>query len=367
MTTEQLFIRRASSISTAVALTGTTLPEEIQWMPPGVHEVTAVSGDGKPWKSRVTVNESLANLVRRQFKAYMAKAEAGEEDKPFLDFNHEDGAASAQVVDAFWGGNDPKTGGIRLKVDWTEPGKQALLGRAFRRFSPEFYTDKQNNIAAIGINMGGLVNKAAFKKMDPIWSREGGDPSEQTNQNKNMKPVEEQLAETNAALNRVTEHLTRIEARLPAQAGQTQAAAAASPELTALQSEVKGLKDENQKRAKQHASTVVRRAVLSGRIPPQDVVTIEKWTNIVCADADNEVLLEALPVQAALKKALENPGAGSTTAGAAGEHAFVVKAKDYAKANNITDLVEAQTKFAGTTEGSELYKQFRETLQPAKE
>ena len=74
--------------------------------------------------------------------------------------------------------------------------------------------------------------------------------------------------------------------------------------------------------------------------------------------------LKKMPVNPALQKIVTSASAGGTTTSAAAqdEHAFVAKAKEYAKAHNITDAIEAQAKFAGTAEGKDLYAQYRESL-----
>jgi hypothetical protein len=69
----------------------------------------------------------------------MTAAAEGREDRPFFDFNHEDREASAWPTEFYWAGDDPQTGGVRARLEWSDAGKRAVEGRTFRRFSPTFH------------------------------------------------------------------------------------------------------------------------------------------------------------------------------------------------------------------------------------
>lgn len=145
-------------------------PNEIMWMPPSRHTITASQG-GKPAELTVNVTEAGAHRVIAQHAKYMEAAAAGQGDLVFTDFNHEDREASAHVKAFRWAGDDPRTGGIRALVDWTGAGKRAVLGREFSRFSPSFYLDDKGEVASIPVNCGGLVNRAAFQRIAPVMSK----------------------------------------------------------------------------------------------------------------------------------------------------------------------------------------------------
>jgi hypothetical protein len=141
----------------------TGVPDDIQWMPPGVHEVWP---DG--FESPVTVNvqPEVARIANTQLQELRRVAAAGGGSWPFMDFNHEDGEQSGEPLEFFWGGNDPKTGGVRLRVSWSHAGEQAIKGRSWRSFSPSWRMHKKNNaFLGIGLNVGGLVNRPAFKSI----------------------------------------------------------------------------------------------------------------------------------------------------------------------------------------------------------
>jgi phage I-like protein len=309
----------------SLVLQGDQLPGEIQWMPPGIHEITAMTDDG-PEDLKVIVNEQTATRIAKLLQDYSSAAAAGQGDRAYFDFNHNDEEASAHVIGFFWGGNDPVSGGVRAKVEWTGPGRRALLEKAYRRFSPSFYPNKAGEVVAAPLNMGGLVNRAAFRTIAPILSRYGGDkaPTNKTKEPTDMaKTVDEQLADLSASLAKNQENITAlcgtvdklVKAQKPEEKPPT---TAKDPNIISLEAEVKALKDLNLVQAKANAGAAVRKAVSEGKIPPQDAKLIEQWTNILLVDAKNAELLEALPVNAALKDAIkdrENKESGTGFAG----------------------------------------------------
>jgi phage I-like protein len=167
MTSESVQARLAATLLGIVIDEG--LPRDIQWMPPGKCQIVALK-NGKPADVTTCTTPATAQRLNFQLQAYRAKAERGVEDRPFIDFNHEDAAAAAHPIEFYWAGDDPKTGGIRCKLEWTKPGAEAISGRAFRRFSPSFSVDDSGNVTVVSLNMGGLVNKAAYKGIEPIWA-----------------------------------------------------------------------------------------------------------------------------------------------------------------------------------------------------
>ena len=112
---------------------GDELPEDIQYLPPGTHNITATK-NGKPAELTLEVDAQTANLLQKSFD----KITAGDKEQVFIDFNHDDGEASGWVTGFYWAGADPDTGGVRAKVEWTNAGEEALQGRNFRKFSPTF-------------------------------------------------------------------------------------------------------------------------------------------------------------------------------------------------------------------------------------
>lgn len=277
---------------------GQQVPTDIQWMPPGKHTIVATA-NGKPKEVSVIVDAAAAQRLNSQLQEMRSKAAAGPADLPYTDFNHSDAEASGRPLELRWGGEDPITGGIRANMDWTGPGETALRGRAYRRFSPQFLLDQAGQIAGIGLNLGGLVNQAAFKTIAPIAAKCGGAPT----QNEKMDQAQ-QLAELTAKVTSLTSDLTELKAKqtsLPA-------------DVQALQARVTALTEANGSLVKARALDVVNAAVRDGKLPPQDTATHEKWVTLITVDAKNAELLQALPVNPALKDSRIVPGANGKDA-----------------------------------------------------
>src|SRR5690349_10758387 len=93
-----------------IDLAGDNLPSDIQWMPPGAHTIHA-SQSGRGVTCCVNVTAATAQFVQKKFAELKARADAGLEDRPFFDINHNDAEASAHPTEFFWAGSDPKSGG----------------------------------------------------------------------------------------------------------------------------------------------------------------------------------------------------------------------------------------------------------------
>ncbi len=146
------------------------LPTEIQWAPPGRHQIQATR-NGEPATVDVIIDKEAARKVARTYDAYVAAVSRNEEDLPYFDENHDDREAVGHPTGFRWAGDDPQQGGIRAKVTWTDRGKKALLGKNYRRFSPSFFLDGDGKISGAPVNMGGLVNRAAFKRIAPVIAK----------------------------------------------------------------------------------------------------------------------------------------------------------------------------------------------------
>lgn len=283
------------------------LPDEIQWMPPGTHKIEPdINGERR--EITITVDELLGNRFAEQFALLKSQAAKGETDYPFLDFNHEGGAASAEVLDLFWGGNDPKTGGIRAKVKWTKPGEDALRGRAYRRFSPAWFLAKKT-FAPIGIgaNLGGLVNLAAFQSGAPVVA--SGSPLNHQNQNKMTEEQASQLAQLPtliASLATLNTQVTAL-AGLGTRLDQLEAKAGA---VDTIANRVATLEGANQGTLTANAEAAVARAVASGRLAPQDTTSHAFWKGLIQKDANAVKELEKFPVNPAFLALATAGGSG---------------------------------------------------------
>ena len=192
--------------------------DDIQWMPPGVHEIQPHTTEGEVKKVTVLVDEDAAEAVEKVRAQYQALFDAGQGDAPFLDFCHADQEASAWVKRVYWGGDDPQKGGIRLVVDWTDEGR-SKKGKSLKRFSPGFYLsekpDDEGRYHVIGApaNMGGLVNRAAFRTIQSLSASATTEGGEKQNNNQNQNTMTEEevkvLQDENAALKKQLEDLQK--------------------------------------------------------------------------------------------------------------------------------------------------------------
>jgi phage I-like protein len=62
----------------------------------------------------------------------LAEARERKRSRPFIDFDHQGKEAAAIPVKFIW------DEGIRLEVEWTSAGREAIAGRTYSYFSPEF-------------------------------------------------------------------------------------------------------------------------------------------------------------------------------------------------------------------------------------
>jgi phage I-like protein len=166
LTTELAIRNQSSAIIEA--------PQELQYMPPGTHRINA-SRNGKPVSLDIQVDASTAETLNKFLQEELTKATEGNDDRPFFDFNHDDREAAAWPTEFYWAGDDPVTGGVRAKVDWSGAGKKAVTEKTFRRFSPTFVPDEAGHVVGSETNMGGLVNRAAFKTIQPLFAKAQSD------------------------------------------------------------------------------------------------------------------------------------------------------------------------------------------------
>jgi phage I-like protein len=142
-----------AALSTAL-VSGEGIPSDLQYMPPGKHRINA-SRNGKPVTLDITINASTADRLNQFLQSQLTKATEGNEDRPFFDFNHEDREAAAWPTEFYWAGDDPLTGGVRAKIEWSGAGEKAVKEKTFRRFSPTFVPDEAGHVIGSETNMGG--------------------------------------------------------------------------------------------------------------------------------------------------------------------------------------------------------------------
>lgn len=201
MTASTLYLAR--SVSLAIA------GDSVQMFPPGEQLVTPSKADGsEPEEIKLAIDEQTATDLEGIRAALQAKADSGEGDAPYFDFNHDDREASAWIKRIFWAGDDPLLGGVRAEVEWSAAGESAVQGKTFRRFSPVFYA-ADGRVTGAPTNMGGLVNRAAFTRIQPLFAKDPT-PPDPTPPDMNEDQIKA-LQEENAALK---EQVTALQGKM---------------------------------------------------------------------------------------------------------------------------------------------------------
>lgn len=277
-------------LARAAVLSGS---EDIQMFPPGPQTITPFKPAGGKAKSEpmtLVIDEQTALALEAARTEYQASADAGQGDAPFFDFNHDDKEASAWPKRIFWAGDDPLLGGVRAEVEWSSAGEEAVTGKLFRRFSPAFYADqKSGRVTGIPINMGGLVNRAAFTAIQPLFAKDGEseNPQSETSPPNTMTPEEiAALQAENAALKTT---------------------------VADMQSQLDELLTTAKAAAEADAKNTVACAAKDGRIPPNEAIQA-KWVAAIVADPSNKELLLAMAPNPALQQVIQAKAAPETEA-----------------------------------------------------
>ncbi len=349
------------SLSTPLGIADGAPPSEIQYLPPGRHKITPYV-DGQPKEITANITAKSAEILQNTLREFRIKAAEGIEDLPYFDFNHDDGAASGRPTRFFWGGEDPRTGGVRAEVEWTDPAKQALSSKppTYRRFSPQLYLNAAGEVTGAPLNMGGLVYRAAFKTITPIVAGAPGARAEAPGDNtrKANMEAEKLAADLAAAQRKITDLTTQL-----SKAQSEEVVKAKDAEIKTLKDKITTLENATKEQAKENAKALVQAKVAQGAIAPQDTATQEMLVEAIAANPKASALLDKFTPNPALGTVIINPGAGATTSGAGtGEHQFVVKAKAFAAQQKLS-FADATVQVAAAEPA--LYEDYRRTLAPA--
>jgi phage I-like protein len=269
-------------------LPGDELPEDIQYLPPGTHNITATK-NGKPAELTVDVGAETAELLQNSF----ATITAGDKEQVFIDFNHDDSEASGWITGFYWAGADPEAGGVRAKVEWTKAGEEALQGRNFRKFSPTFTLNSKGEIEGTTLNAGGLVNRQAFKDITPIVASDGENQKTDSNM---AEIIEEKKKE---------EVLNQDDSKKKEEVSAQEKLAEVKKENETLKAKIKALEGDKEKEQEVAAQAAVDKATEDGRIPPKDENVKAKWVSILLNDPSAIMALDALPVTPAFQRVVQ--------------------------------------------------------------
>ena len=339
---------------------------DIQWMPPGA-QCPVVHVAGEPKELKFTVKPQHAQAFDGMLQRLRSIAAAGNGDLPLIDFDHSDGAASGRPTQMYWGGEDPKRGGIRLKGKWTASGKAAVTGEApeFSRFSPEWYFDDNDEPLAIGVNLGGLVNRAAFKTIASVTA---GAATQKTKTN--MTKEEMQLVVTEA-LKPIAAEVAALKAQ--AKGTETDPTKTGLDETTLQKAIAKALDPFTQKLTdiettgtKAQAKAAVAKFITApgntmGVIAPADTKAIEFWEAAYLADAKSaEEQLTKFGARTPTK-IIVGAGAGGTGTQVAAEFSeaenrAIAGAKQLREKNKaLASDAQAMEAYLRTPEGNAVY------------
>lgn len=295
---------------------GEDLPRDIQVFPPG-DEVEFTLQDFPGETFRMKVDPSVAAKAQADLERLAAAELQGRGSAPFADKNHEDAEATFHPVRFFWGGSDPKSGGVRLETKWTPFGAALVKAKAFKYFSGNFLFNKSSKkfLGLINENIGGLVNRPGFA------SQQAFAKADASNQNQNTMTKEEISSIVTEALAPLTEKVTALEAK--AKSAETAASAKAAdsldkdPVIVSLEARLKAMETNTSETVKAAAkATVQTLGIKGGRIAAQDTESIAFWENAIAANAKAADALAKIVPNPALLTIVANASAGQTTTGA---------------------------------------------------
>lgn len=268
------------------AAEGNNLPESILWMPGGRQTIYATVDD-EPSEVEVECNEEDAKRLDEQLQQILADAEEGKISRPFIDFDHEGNQAAAIPRRFYW------DDGIRLAVDWTKSGSDAVSGRSYSYFSPEFLLGDDGHPSALPSPgpIGGLVNTPAFQSMERLAAKKAleGTTSyinkpKDTHMTKLLNVLVEAKLIPSAGLDD-DGATTLLKASLAA-SGEREAAAASR--IAELEKQVSTLQT-------QIAESVIGEAVAAGKIK-DDTTLKARWVGAYLTDSEGcKAMLASLP------------------------------------------------------------------------
>lgn len=147
-------------------------PSQIVYLPEGTHTIHP-ENLGEP--ITLTVSKDILPAFQENLAARLAKP-----PRPYLDFDHKRGAASALPTSFEW----VEGKGLVLNLEWTPKGKRSIEGKEFSYFSPEFIADLEAGVP-IGLAargpLGGLVNEPAFENIPRIAAKKTAASSNKPN------------------------------------------------------------------------------------------------------------------------------------------------------------------------------------------
>lgn len=279
---------------------------EFMYMGGGAHTINASKGQPGASRKSVTVQVQVDRTTAEALQRQLDSINSRNGDRAYFDFNHEDRDASFWPTRFSW--KDQPKPGVYVAGEWSERGRAAINGRAYRSFSPVFHVDDDSKSPARIVanadarpNMGGLVNNPAFKNNLPLWAKQAG-ATQPTNKTQ-MKKSPEELAKLQATKANLEQEIRAAEALSSLSPEEADAVAAKQTELQSVQRELELqavlAKNESLEQAlfnqrKTEAEAAVKAAVARGAIPTKNEALIATWTKKCIEDPDNLALLAGM-------------------------------------------------------------------------
>lgn len=268
---------------------------------------------------------------------------AEENVRPIIDFDHKHSGPAAAIPTAF---RYEEGKGIVLALDWTRAGREAIEGKDFSYFSPEFLINDDGTPGGLPSRgpLGALVNNPAFREIPRIAASDSDgeeDPTNPTPTKPTMKRIAAhfKLDEGRSDLEDLI--LTAITA---SDASNKEKFDELTRQITALTTERDKLKGDLgeaatkvEAAAKEKAESLVAAACADGRIAPKDEKTKGFFVKLITAgDTEAVEALAALPKRAgAVPKIVQASDADEKETG---EHAFIAKAKRLVEAKSAENI-----------------------------
>lgn len=348
------------------------LPADIQVFPPGKGmKFTLQDYPGQHFE--MDVDASVAAMANSDLQGMIARASAGQGSMPFADENHEDAAATFTPARYFWGGEDPKTGGVRLAGEWTPFGAGLVRAKAYRYFSGAFNFSKSRKkfLGLLNENVGGLVNRPGFATQAAFAKAA---PSTPTTKEPTIMDATVFKQIVDDALKPINAQITALETKVAGAATPARAAAdatATNETLTKIVTDamkpvteqLAGMKKTQEDTVKAQAKATVGKYVGRVGLAPQDTDSIDFWEKQVIADpVGAEKQLAKMPARASgTRYTTSGPGAAVVQTSIEPEDVFMAKAKAYGKENKLSET-DAIIEFGRSAEGCQLTEDFREKV-----
>ena len=252
MDTKKLYKISNIRVEAAQQVDWAVVPNDFEYMPAGSHTICCtVNGEAR--EITVVCDESCAKIFQDSLDAVNAAYDRGEMSRPFVDFDHENKEAAAFPKRFFW------KDGLRLEVEWTVAGRQAIEEKRYNYCSPMFFVDDDGK--PCGVNYPGsiaaLVNVPAFQSIQKISAK-----LTNSTQTKESDMSENKNEELEKQLKQKDDEINALKAQLEEQKGGSDGKK--DEEIAALKAKVADLEKANKDAADKAACA--RKSAIEKRV-----------------------------------------------------------------------------------------------------